>query len=238
MSRVIDADFAQFNSYLSNYSLALPLQNALYVAAVKKAHRRFFAALTFSAEIEQQAQGMPKSAKRHAMTVEYFKESVSDLGSALFNMCHGARKPARIMMRSALETTAKGLAASASLMTLKKKSVFSVVEDAKKISSVKACLPAQYFARLEHLYADLCKDVHTATSANMAHITAMGSFPNSLPAESTSLADLFVEVSGVVLTLQIAHFPKYYHQMHFRNAPVVRAGLKVEAVQFFAGAET
>lgn len=236
MSRIVDADFGVLINYLTGYSLAIPIQNKSYVALIKKTHKRYLAALTFIAEVESQGAGTKKRTKKAQATLDYCKESVSDLGSAVFALANGAHKPGRMMCRSALETLSKGLAASESLKVLKERSVFSVVKDAKSIPLFKAEVPARYFVKLETLYGQLCEDVHTATIQNMAHISAISAFPNFDLDKSTKLANIITEAAILITSLLTMFYREFYLHMHHSNKPIVRGALHKEVIQNLAGA--
>jgi len=235
MSVAVQQDFLELCDYLRAYSLGLSVNNPEYVKLIKRAHRKFLAALTFSAESEAQNTAAKKPTKRNQAAAQYFKESVSDLGCAVFCLCNGAYKPGRVMLRSALETLAKGLAVSKSLRVLKEKSVHSVISEAKEISLFSHSVPAVQYARLETYYSLLCEDVHTAGIANMAHVSSMAAFPGFDLSEARQLEDLFSKVSTVVLSIQVMFLKENYNKMHFSNRPIVRQGIHRDVVKYLSG---
>jgi len=234
VSAKINDDFEQVKSFLSTYGLSSLVGNASYIAELKRAHKRYFGALTLIAEIDTQLPA--KRTKRLGTTVDYFKESVSDLNSALFCLATCAHKPGRVMVRSALETTAKGILATESLALLRQKSVFSIVKEARATKYCKESLPRTYFDRLTTLYSELCKDVHTASHENMAMITALNNYATYDSAKSHALEEVLVDAARIIASLQAMYFHNQYNSMHFSNRPIVRSSLPVDVIRRLAGA--
>ncbi|MFZ6846032.1 hypothetical protein [Undibacterium sp. RuTC16W] len=236
MSRTIPKDYASLISFLEKYTLNDKLADQDFAPLLKGIHKRYLALLTLLAEVETQANDSrllqdPNFLQTHS----YFKESISDIGSSYFCFIHGTIKPSKIMIRSSIETIIKGITANEFPNVLVSKSVFGVLDEAKKTAFFQRQIEGKLFAQLETIYGELCKDVHTATTKNMAHVSALNTFPSFDKQSSSEAKKIIIDTSRIVLAIGCIFYKNYFLKMHFENKEIVTASLDKSIKKYLNG---
>ena len=103
MSRIVTDDFKELKDFFLNYSTASNLENEDFVKFLSSYHKKYLAYLTYIAEIssyktKKSLAGMLDS------QFDFFSESCSDCGLALFDSVNGNYKAARLLLRSSIES--------------------------------------------------------------------------------------------------------------------------------------
>lgn len=188
MTRQVNKDFNDLKSFLEKYSLTNSLASEEFIASLKRFHKTYFSFLNLVIRLEAQ-QIWPLE------VTDRFKESCSDIGQSLFLMCHGAYKPANLILRSSIENYAKGIGffVDPSILTLK--NLYEVFDISKRFQG---CISVDFSSLINALHSDygiLCDYTHTATINEMAHISAL----NVLPCFDSSKANILVNIATRVL---------------------------------------
>ena len=226
MVRIIGNDFDQLKGYISSYSLTPVFKEPLYLSQLSRLHKRYFALLTFIAELEADdfafattTYGLDKPSK--LKLTNYTKEAISDLGNALFNWIHGAYKGSRLLTRSCIENMVRGLSiledTSVSEITVTHK----LFEAASKLSIFTTGSAQVTFQNLKGNYTELCKDVHTADVINMEHLTALIYFPAFDNEKASKTLDIYVNVAQQCLVLLSLCFREFIFSMHRSNIDTI-----------------
>jgi len=222
MVRDIRDDFESLRGFVANYDLSRHLENLQYVQLLSSLHKRYFALLTLGAEMSHQALATTADDAQNQEFDQRFRETVSDLGSALFAWLHGAYKPARVVLRSGIENFIKAVGSVEYPEVVSMKKVWEIFDLVSELTFYKASNGhRELFLTLTSYYSDLNFDVHTATSDEMQLVSALGHFPHF---DSAQAADFEVTYRGAVdamVTTLCLMYPNFYRQMHFRNRDIV-----------------
>src|SRR5262245_43255737 len=110
MTRESKKDFDDLLGFASTYDLSAVAGQDSFKKNLQRMHRVYIGLLTFLSELEFQVAHSTKAKKPNLTPTQfdYLAECVSDIGNALFCWIHGAYKPARLMLRSSIETFVKG----------------------------------------------------------------------------------------------------------------------------------
>lgn len=214
MSREIVQDYNTLEEFIKNFSLVSILKNPELKEIMKPMHKKLFALMTFVAEVEY------KNAELNILSsdgLNYLKESISDMGQALFCWIQGAYKPSNLILRSSIETFVRAIAGQENLGAFSEKSAYQLFELAKKTSYFNSELCKSFFETIYSKYKDLCEIVHTGSSANMTHISALKTFPNFSSMQAQSVCRDFILISTVMLSVIYINFSKFIHSMHHKN---------------------
>lgn len=213
MTREIALDFNSLQDFIGAYNLA-GLVQAEYVAQLKPMHKKLFALMTITAEIEHNNK---QNKLFPALSEMYLKESVSDIGQSLFCWVHGAYKPANLILRSGIETFIKAIASQEIPEIVNEKSMYAVFDSARNTSFFSSELGKYYFAKIHQSYKRLCGIVHTAGPSNMANISALKAFPVFSKANATSVCQDVVTILTAIISIMYVCFYKFIPKMHPKN---------------------
>tara|TARA_R110001583_G_scaffold182511_1_gene340515 strand:- start:405 stop:1025 length:621 start_codon:yes stop_codon:yes gene_type:complete len=184
-------------------------------------HKCYFAAITWSAELNNSKQ---EFLKIHTCSNDdiFFRliESVSDLGSSLFNWANGNYKASKVMLRISIENFIKATSAIECKAQLTEKSVYKIFDIASDLLIFSDAVNPRIRTCYEALHGDyklLCEDVHTATTHNMGHLTSLADLPAFHIGKSSNTADIYIRVSKNITSIFCILFNSFFHQMHHRN---------------------
>ncbi|HDL00790.1 MAG TPA: hypothetical protein ENH23_00970 [candidate division Zixibacteria bacterium] len=214
MSREIAEDFVNLGVFIEEFNLSGIAKNSELLERMKPMHKKLFALMTFVAELEQ------KNTELKVLSpdgLNYLKESVSDMGQALFCWIQGAYKPANLILRSSIETYVRAIAGQNNKDIFTEKSVYIVFDMAKESSYFNAEMSREFFDSIHSKYKELCKIVHTGSAASMSHISALKTFPIFSTIEAQSVCRDFVIISTGMLSIIYINFFKFIHTMHPHN---------------------
>ena len=148
-----------------------------------------------------------------------------DLGNALFNWLNGAYKGSRILIRSSIENIIRGLSiledASVSEITVSY-DLFEASSDLIIFSSENAL---KALRTLKGNYSELCKDVHTAGTINMEHLSALIYFPGYNEEKASTTATIYRKVAQDCLVLLSICFRVFIFKMHPNNIDTILLNL-------------
>ncbi len=230
MVRIISDDFKQLKEYINNYSLAPIYENPSYVNQLSSLHKRYFALLTFVAELENDdfasvvaTFGLDDPSKLKLMN--YTKEAISDLGNALFNWIHGAYKGSRLLIRSSIENIIRGLSILENFSVSEITVTRELFEAASQLSIFTTGSARGTVQDIKGNYTVLCKDVHTDDVINMAHLTALDYFPAFDDEKATKTSKIYANVAQQYLILLSLCFREFIFSMHHNNSDTILLNL-------------
>lgn len=218
MSREIQEDFKRLEAFIKKFNLQSSISDKNFVDNLKPVHKRVLGFSTLVHELDHLNESI------HGITkpqMEYFLETSSDISNALFLYINGAYKGARIMLRASIESFLKAMFLPDYPVITTEKSVFNIIDTVK---SLKFCLDGIHKQNVDviiSLYKDFCADVHTATSKNMAQISALSYFPKIDNEEMKALKQFFLRLIESYIFLICMKYNGYFHKMHHRNKDIV-----------------
>ncbi|RVU02381.1 hypothetical protein EOD41_00115 [Mucilaginibacter limnophilus] len=216
MSREIQRDLLDLKDFLKSYSLSHLSNDTKLLSVITQQHKKYFSYLTFIAELEAlQNSGLLPAISD--VQKDYITESCSDIGNSMFVMAHGAYKASRMMLRSSIETFMKGFNADEIADILTDKSMYSIFDNIKALSFFQREDIEPIFISIHNDYKILCRDIHTATRANMDHLTALNYFPTFDEKAATPIAQISMNLVSNYLILLCVKYGTYFHKMHHRN---------------------
>lgn len=130
MSREIRHDFESLKVFFTEYNLTGFESNIKLVGLISKMHKKYFSILTFTAELKDQSSSKTEP-HISADQISFLTETCSDLGNSLFCLVHGAYKPAKLILRSSIETFLKAFCQDEIPDISKEKSVYSLFDKVK-----------------------------------------------------------------------------------------------------------
>lgn len=234
MSRKFSADFAVVKEFIDDYSIGDRLKDGEnFDMLFKRWHKIFFAYLTLVSEVSHINSKKPGRKPRWLKnTLEYSRESASDLSTSIFCLLHGAEKPARLMMRSAIETLIKGISSSEKESILEEKNVFGIMGFAKTTRFFSQPVCKNWFDQLNAFYAQLCEDIHTSTRKNMVLADSFKSFGERSLNDLQATSEMGEKITKLLCNVCCVFFESEYHKMHFSNRDVVTRCLFPDAKRY------
>lgn len=225
MSRIAAADFAELKVFFSKYSTSANLSNDDFVKFLSTYHKKYLAYLTYIAEISSY-----KIRKTLAGILDsqfdFFSESCSDCGLALFDSVNGNYKAARLLLRSSIENFMKAIAQDEDNSIDQESSVYNLFNRVKAISFFSRPETRNLFDDIHQEYKELCKDVHTATTANMAKLSALNTFPTFDQKEADGLLRIVQALITSYVTLMALKYNVHYHTIGYSNKEVIENGIR------------
>lgn len=206
MTRVVAQDFEALKVFFTEYSLQDSLNSPEFITSLKSFHKAYFSFLNLVMHLELQQYLPSESCSR-------FKESCSDIGQALFLMGHGAYKPANLILRSSIENFVKGVGFFEDPNILTMTSLYQVFDVAK---TFKGCIGIDFINLINVLHTDygtLCEYTHTATVAQMAHISALSVLPHFDVAKANQLNMMATRVLKNYLVIMIFSFKQAFFKI-------------------------
>jgi len=157
--------------------------------------------------------------------INYIRESVSDLGCALFTWMHGCYKPSRLIMRSAIENLIRGISIAEDPTIRCEENVHNLFDRASNLNLFTPQPVASIFLMLNGTYGQLCADVHTATYVNMQNISALNYFPAFDVTKAETNSELFSKTCQQFLSILCLCFRNVFFDMHPENRDIILENL-------------
>lgn len=219
MTREVDNDFNELKKYIKNYNIKNSVKNTEYAIALKSMHKKYIATIYWDAEMKHNKKDFSSLyVIKDENILWHINESVSDIGSSLFNWMNGNYKASRVMLRISIENFIRAISSIEKNSQLKEMSTYKLFEiaAATKIISNNSLIKKHY-DKLHNDYKLLCKDIHTASKLNMSNITSLVDFPSFNKIKSNECKSIFIRVSENITILLCLLFNEFYHSMHHRN---------------------
>jgi len=230
MSRECATDFKRIKNYINGYRISVNLEEDDFISSLKKMHKCYFSTVTWNAELMHKKDNFLKlNANCNDDIINLISEAASDLGSSLFNWANGNYKASRVMLRISIENFIRGISGIETSDQLTEKNVYKLFDTAstQNIFSDNSAVN-QCYNSLRSDYKLLCKDAHTATLQNMAHLSSLADLPTFEKNKSEKAAEVFVRTSKNITTIFNLLFNSFYHKMHHRNKENVINSLSSE----------
>ena len=177
MSREVTKDFEKLKDFFANYTTAANIGNETFVKFLSSYHKKYLAYLTYIAELSSYNANAALSGLV-TKQFEFFSESCSDCGLALFDAVNGNYKASRLLLRSSIENFMKAIALDEDPTIDQEASVYNLFDRIKVINFFSLSAGAmKLYNDIHQEYKELCRDVHTATVANMTQLSALKTFP-------------------------------------------------------------
>ncbi|WP_345879172.1 hypothetical protein [Shewanella algae] len=229
MTRECLADFGKVREYINGYRISNNLNHKEYLDSLKKMHKYYFSCITWCAELNHKKDEVSELNNNiNDDIVIRLSETVSDLGSALFNWTNGNYKTSRVMLRVAIENFIRAISSIEEKSQITEKSVYRVFEVASSQNifnhptnpSVKEC-----YNKLKEIYKELCKDTHTATKLNMEQLTSLADLPTYQQEKSLKSSEVYSNSIKCINFIFCIVFNKFFHTMHHRNRENILNGI-------------
>ena len=133
MSRRVKDDFGKLIEFFGSYSIEPNIKNTEFQTFLSTYHKRYFAYLTFIAELSQYQSKALLSGLNDSQ-YRFYAESCSDCGLALFDSVNGNYKGSRLLQRSSIENFMKAISLDEDTTIDQEKSVYTLFDRAKAIS--------------------------------------------------------------------------------------------------------
>lgn len=243
MSREAKADLDALRAFVRGYSLAGVAENSGYDSLLSQQHRRYLALLVILAELEEQRGDRPRPTQDTTdfpcgQQASFIRESVSDVGQAIFCWMHGGYKACRIVMRSSIESFIKGMACKDDPSVLTETRLYKVFEHAGAVPFFANRPGTKLFSDLSGRYGQLSADVHTAQAVNMSNISALNYFPTFEPHVAKVASEHVVFIAARLLVALCLRFNSGFHAMHHRNKETVLQGVPSNYKRLIQNIET
>lgn len=208
MTRKVSEDFTLLKSFIEQYSLTETVADRQFLNLLKGFHKNYYSYLSLILHLEHKQSWM------HEEQLHRFKESCSDIGQALFLMCHGTYKAANLLARSSIENFVKGLGYQVDPNILHEGSVYKVFEIARDFKECKSPNFISLFDQLHAEYGNLCKFTHTATFQEMEQVTALNSLLNFDFQKASSLVSTIKRILNNYLLILIWTYRDVFFSLH------------------------
>lgn len=227
MSRAVTSDFDKLKEFFSKYSTTKNLENKDFIEFLSAYHKKYLAYLTYIAEISSYKTEKTLSGLLDSQ-FDFLAESCSDCGLALFDSANGNYKAARLLLRSSIENFMKAIAQDEDNSIDQEPSVFKLFDRVKAIGFFSRSETKKLFEDIHQEYKELCKDVHTATTANMTKLSALNTFPSFDQKQVDGVLRIVIVLITSYITLMVLKYNKHYHSIGFLNKEVIENGIKQE----------
>ena len=224
MSRIVKDDFEKLVAFFDSYSLKPNIKNTEFQTFLSTYHKRYYAYLTFVAELSQY-KSKPQLSELNDFQYSFYSESCSDCGVALFDSVNGNYKGSRLLLRSSIENFMKAVCLDEDTTIDREKSVYALFDRAKTIPFFSKTTTKNLFDVIHQHYKDLCMDVHTATIYNMMQLSALNTFPIFDEAQAKSVAGIVLSLISAYVTLLALKYNAFYHTIHYENKDIIQTTL-------------
>ena len=227
MTRECSEDYRDFAHYIQEYSISGNLENPEYCGILKSIHKAYFSAINLRGEVVHREKFFSyNGAEIDPVVVLRVCESVSDIGSAVFNWMNGNYKTARVMIRVLIENYVRAISSLDDKGQLDEKNVYAMLAKAK----VSPCFSVDPFVKrcFENLHSDyklLCRDAHTASEHDMQQLTSLADIPGFDCKKSKETGKVIVRATKNLTTSFCLIFNNFFHTMHHRNKENVLLGV-------------
>lgn len=224
MSRTVTDDFEKLKAFFSGYTTANNIGNSQFISFLSAFHKKYLAFLTYLAELSKY-----KTKKDLACITDkqflFYSESCSDCGLALFDAVNGNYKAARFLMRSSIENFIKAVCLDMDTSIDQESSVYQIFDRAKATPFFSRADANGLYDAIHNGYKELCKDVHTASLANMTGLSALNVFPTFNQLQADRLIKIVQSLIMSYVTLLALKYNKHYHSIIFVNKEVIENGI-------------
>jgi len=224
MSRRVKDDFEKLLGFFNSYSLKPNFKDTEFLSFLSTYHKRYYAYLTFVAELSQ-FKSKPLLSGLNNSQYSFYSESCSDCGIALFDSVNGNYKGSRLLLRSSIENFMKAVCLDEDTTIDQEKSVYALFGRAKVIPFFSEKTTKNLFDLIHQHYKDLCKDVHTATINNMMQLSALNTLPTFDVAQAKSVAVVVLSLISAYVTLLSLKYNAFYHTIHYENKDIIQTTL-------------
>ena len=224
MSRRVKDDFEKLIGFFGSYSIEPNIKNAEFQTFLSTYHKRYFAYLTFIAELSQYQSKALLSGLNESQ-YRFYTESCSDCGLALFDSVNGNYKGSRLFLRSSIENFMKAISLDEDMTIDQEKNVYTLFERAKAISFFSIETTKNLFNIIHQQYKELCKDVHTATINNMVQLSALNTLPSFDVAQAKRVEVVVLSLIPAYVTLLALKYNAFYHNIYYENRDVIQTTL-------------
>lgn len=224
MSRRVKCDLKKLVEFFDSYSIKPNINNTDFQQFLSTYHKRYFAYLTFVAELSQYRSKVLLSGLSDYQ-YKYYSESCSDCGLALFDSVNGNYKGSRLLLRSSIENFMKAISLDEDTTIDQEKSVYALFDRAKSIPFFSKDTYKNLFDVVHQQYKELCKDVHTATTNNMMQMSALNTLPSFDVNLAKSVSDVVLSLIPTYVTMLSLKYNVFYHSIHFENKDIIQSAL-------------
>lgn len=218
MGKYTNEDADKLRQYFENYELEHIFLNAEFVDEFKKVHKKALGYLVIYSEMEKQ-----NTTRKHLddKALFYLKESVSDVLQSVFAWVNGAYKASDLLLRSSIENFNKAIIGNVNLDVYIEKSVYKIFEMAEQMDEYKVMIGKESLSTVLHrIYGELCKTTHTATAADMDHITALNLLPKYEKEKTVEFRKTFEVLVDAYLGFFLANYRDVVDSMHRCNVDI------------------
>ena len=218
MGKYTNEDAEKLRQYFENYELEHIFLNAKFVDEFKKVHKKALGYLVIYSEMEKQ-NTTRKCLDNQALF--YFKESVSDVLQSVFAWVNGAYKASDLLLRSSIENFNKTIIGNVNPNIYTEKSVFKIFDMADQMDVYQIMIGKEPLSIVLHrIYSELCKTTHTATTADMDHITALNLLPKYEKEKTVEFRKKFEVLIDAYLGFFLANYKEVVDSMHRCNVDI------------------
>lgn len=224
MSRRVKEDFGKLVGFFESYSLKPNIKNTEFHTFLSTYHKRYYAYLTFMAELSQY-KSKPLLSELNDSQYRFYSESCSDCGIALFDSVNGNYKGSRLLLRSSIENFIKAVSLNEDTTIDREKSVYALFDRAKAIPFYSEETTKNLFDVIHQHYKDFPKDVHTATINNMMQMSALNILPSFDVVQAKSVTVVVQSLISAYVTLLALKYNAFYHTIHYENKDIIQTTL-------------
>lgn len=204
MNKYIKDDFEKLLKYSEKYSMGSVMHEKNFELYYRNIHKKALAYLILFSEVEKQNFSNNIFSEK---ALYYLKESVSDVLQSLFSWANGAYKGADLLLRSSIENFNKAVIGNSDNSIFTEKSVYKIFEIAEHMDEYRKKMNTEsLYIVMHNIYVELCKSTHTATNANMEHITALV----FLPKYEEERAKIFFKMFDLLIDVFLGYFLANY----------------------------
>lgn len=224
MARTLKGDFTKLQKFIAEYRLLVLLKDEELITLFSQIHKKYYSLMALIYELEL----IGEEGEEIFIPEEkdLFFETVSDVGNSLFLTIHGAYKPARLILRSSIETFLKGYSIAKLPEIDKEKRIYQMFEQIAEISCFQESTNKNIFNQILGFYSELSKDTHTATKKQMQHTSSLNYFPTKSVDEVKKITDIISKLIPHYLFLVSVKFNNEFHKIHHDNKKIIIDNIK------------
>lgn len=220
MARIVASDYQKFCTYISLYRLDCIIGDDRNKRQLSSFHKKYYGYLVLIEELRTRVNDSVFTEIVSKAQFEFLQESCSDVGQALFLVVNGCYKGAKLFLRSSIENFIKGMSLDEDGDIITTKSVYEVFEKAKATSAF-ADSKRELHSTLHNVYAQLCKDVHTADIEHMTSLSALNQFPNFDTDKFMETNEFASKLIKAYITIAVMKFNEQFHKFAYENKEIV-----------------
>ena len=218
MGKYTSDDADKLIQYFRQYTLEGVFLNEEFIDEYRKVHKKALGYLILLCEMEKQNESCNYMDER---SIFYLRESVSDALQALFAWVNGAYKGADLLLRSSIENFNKAIIGKDNVGVYTEKSVYKIFGMAELLNCYQLMIGKEKIVEVLHrIYGELCKSTHTATSANMEHITALNMLPKFEKTKTVEFKKKYELLIDTYLGFFLGNYREVVEGMYRCNADI------------------